>query len=129
MPGRLDSLGAVAKRLVDDFGKTATLTRFTRVNDRATGKTTATASAPETVIVTPPTPFATGNQGQTQGQRRIPGAVIQEGDLIAEFGALSQAKPSIGDRLTLDGEDFQIVAIGTTYSGENAALYPVQLRV
>jgi len=124
MPGRLDTLGTVAQKLVNDFGKTVTLTRVTRTNNRATGKTTTTETT-ETVVVTPPVPFA----GETQGQRRIPGAVVKEGDIIADFAALDQDKPSIGDRLTIDGEDFQIIAIGTTYSGENAALYPVQLRV
>ncbi len=124
MPGRLDTLGAVAQRLVNDFGKTMTLTRVIRTPNRATGKTT-TATTTETVVGTPPVPFA----GETQGERRFPGAVFKEGDLITELAALDQAKPSIGDRLLIDGDDFQIMAIGTTYSGENAALYPVQLRV
>lgn len=128
MPGRLDSLGTVAQRLVNSFGKTAQLTRITRVPNRATGKTATTAAAPETVVITPPEPFSAGRQGETQGQARIPGAVVKEGDLIADFAALDQAKPSIGDQLTFDGETFQIIAIGVVYSGENAALYPVQLR-
>lgn len=128
MPGRLDGLGAVAQRLVNDFGKSATLTRVTQTKNRATGKSTTTTTT-EAVVVTPPTSFSAGRQGETQGQHRIPGAAVEEGDLICDFAALDVAKPDIGDRLLIDGDDFQIIAIGVTYSGENAALFPVQLRV
>lgn len=128
MPGRLDNLGEVAQRLVNDFGKTASLTRITKTANKTTGKSAIVRATPQTVVITPPETFQAGRQGETQGQSRIPGAVVKEGDLITDFAALDQAKPSIGDELTFDGETFQIIAIGTIYSGENAALYPVQLR-
>ncbi len=117
MPGALDGLGQTASDLVTKFGKSAVLTRITLTQNQLTGTSTK-ATTTEPVIITPPAPFTAS---------RREGSTIQKGDSITSVAALDVAEPAIGDRLAIGSQVFQIVDVGTVWSGENAALYELGL--
>jgi len=123
MPGKLDGLANTASALVTDFGKTATLTRVTKTSSAATGKSTV-STATETVIVTPPVPPSALGAALS----RLGGTSAEVGQFTCAVAANDVAEPAIGDRLTIDGRTYQIIAVTPVYAGEVAALYEMELR-
>jgi hypothetical protein len=121
MTGKLDSIMVpLADSLITDFGKTATYKQVTSTFSASTGKTTSTET-PSTVIVTPPAPYK---------QNRIDGTVVQTGDVTCNIaGQAISFTPQIGDRINLNSLDWQIVGVNPVFSGEQIALYKLQLRL
>ena len=118
MPGKLDNLDRTAESLIETFGAPATLQRVTTTFNASSG-TTVETTADESIIVTPPEPF---------DQRRIDGTLIRESDLRTLMKGRSISAPSIGDRLTLYGETYQVVRSVPAYAGTVPAYYEIQLR-
>ena len=117
MPGKLDSLQAVATKLINDFGGPATLRTISQTFSAATGKTTDTFSD-TSVNATPPEPYAVG---------RIDNSVIQTQDLstLVQGAGLS---PKVGDRFIKDTVDYQVVRVRPQSAGTVIAFYELQLR-
>lgn len=121
MSGKLDSvMGPLATTLIADFGGPVTLTRVTRVFNPATGKTTDTSTT-FTVNMSPPNPYTKG---------RINGTVIQSSDLWAYIPASAPSGAPDGktDEITLSGVKHKVVSVKPVYSGQQVAMYEVQLR-
>jgi len=120
MPGKLDSvLVPLANKLVNDFGKTVTYKQRVSSYDATTGKTTFTETE-SSAIITPPEPYR---------QNRIDGTTIQAGDAVANIaGSSISFVPAISDRIDLNGSDWQVVRVNPVFSGEEVAIYELQLR-
>ena len=124
MPGRLDSLQAVATRLINDFGGPATLRSVTRAYSPTTGNVTETV-VDTAVNATPPEPFKVSRTGSTT--RANDDTAIRESDLnsLVKGDGLS---PKAGDRLIKDGEEYQIVGVRPQSAGTVIAFYELHLR-
>lgn len=120
MPGKLDSVMVpLAKQLIGDFGLTVTYKVRSNSFDVTTGKTTFTESS-SSAIITPPEPYK---------QNRIDGSVIQQGDVMTSIAqsAISFV-PTISDRVLFNSVDWEVVAVNPIFSGEQIAMYELQLR-
>lgn len=120
MPGQLDTLRQTALDLVTKFGKDAVLRRYTSTFNVATGKNVKT-SADTAVIITPPDPV---------NQRWINNGTAKFGDAMCSLAAqgLTVIPDTTTDKLVFDGREWQIVVVSPTYSGQQVALYTLQLR-
>jgi len=120
MPGQLDSvLRPVAERLIENFGIPITYRRLTKTFSAATGKNTTTETLFST-ISSPPEPV---------NNQRIDGTAIQVGDMLTLLKSLNLGfTPSIGDRVTIGADLWQVVGVTPLYSGALVAAYELQLR-
>jgi hypothetical protein len=121
MPGKLDSVMVpLAKKLVGDFGHTVTYKAITKTFAPGTGVTTNTTTSYTGVVITPPEPYK---------QNRINETTIKTGDVMTSVSQSAISfTPQIGDAVTLNGADWEVVAVNWVYSGEQVALYELQLR-
>jgi hypothetical protein len=122
MTGFLDPvMRPLAKGLISQFGLNATLVREVETYDPSTGKNTV-ASTSYTITTSPPAPY---------NQNRVNGTTILQGDLqvlIAGDG-FPATEPDINtDKVVFEGERWQVVASNPVYSGEQIAMWEVQLR-
>lgn len=120
MPGKLDSVMVpLANKLIGDFGLTVTYKQVTTSFDVSTGKTTDT-EATSSAVVAPPEPYK---------QNRIDGTTIRNGDIMTAIAQSAIAfTPAINDRVTLNGVDWEVIAVNPVFSGEQVAMYELQLR-
>ena len=120
MTGALDSeILPLAKELADEFGKAVTLVSVSETFDPATGNTTTTETT-HLVNAVPPQAF---------NKSRIDGSLIQAGDTVIGLPAQPLSDPpTTEDKLRFDGGTWTVVAVDPIYSGEQVALYNVQVR-
>lgn len=115
----LDRIRQRVAEIISDKGKTVVYKAVSKSYSRETGGTTETVTS-TTVKVSPPEPYAT---------RFVDGDLIKVGDtsvLLADYG--SEITPNEGDKITIDSEDWTIVRVEKTYSGELVAAWGLQLR-
>jgi len=120
MTGALDStMRGLASDLAGRLGKTVTYVEVTESFDPATGQTTTTTTETQLAAVPP----------QSFNFDRIDDSVIKAGDAVVTLPVLDMPKePTTDDRLKMDGTTWQIVRVKPVASGENFALYEVQIR-
>lgn len=106
-------------RAVDRVGKAVTFVQVSETFDPATGSTTETTT--DTAITAiPPQDFRF---------EQMDGSLIQSGDLVLGLPAVDMpVEPTTEDRVKMDGDIWSIVAVRPKSSGEQDALYQVQVR-
>jgi hypothetical protein len=130
MTNRFDNIfGDLAVRLIDNtFGTTATLRKVARAYDSVAGSNTETVTDYEIKV----TPRTRGGVGIQQGSRveRFDGLTETEISYTSTAARTLPAGivPVIGDRLLYDGIDFAVIAVNITFSGDDAAVYQMELR-
>ena len=110
---------ATADKLLDKFGKSITLTSIVEGSyDPATGDMGAgtTTSTTHTAII------------KDYNGIDFIGGVIQSGDRKVMIAALGTTMPQPADKVTVDSEVYQVVAVRYVWSGELPALYELQVR-
>lgn len=110
---------ATADKLLDKFGKSITLTSIVEGSyDPATGDMGAgtTTSTTHTAIIK-----------DYNGIDFISG-VVQAGDRKIMIAALGAPTPQPADKVTIDSEVYQVIAVRYVWSGELPALYELQVR-
>lgn len=120
MTGKLDKqMRLAAQRLVDDFGKPVTIRRTTSTYDVQLGKT-----------YTSTTDYNVNGALENYADRRIDGSLILSGDLQVTIPArdLAITPDQETDALILDSETWSIVNLSRIYSGEQVAVYQMQVR-
>jgi len=120
MTGKLDKrMRALGQRLVDAYGKPVTLRRTTSTYDPATG-TTSTST----------TNYSVNGVLEGYEDSRIDGTVVQAGDLRVTIPAQNLAiAPSMEtDALVIGSGTWTLVNVRPTYSGEQVAIYELQVR-
>lgn len=110
---------ATGLRLLEKYGKPCTITRVTEgTYDPATGSISA-----ESVVTS--TPFALIED--YKGIDFISG-MIEKTDRKVTIPAKGQDEPAPNDRLSIDGVTYSVISVGVVWSGEQAALYVMQVR-
>lgn len=116
-----DKLVPAAQRLINKFGKTATVTtEAAKTYDPETGKTSNTGETVNTVKISPPAPYEI---------RYITAGVVDVGDqrtIIAAKDLTFTLKT--GQLLTVDSDKWRIVSVNSIRSGEQIAAFELQLR-
>lgn len=119
MTGKLDPLGGTVRRLVAAFGKTVTLVRPDIIYDPNTGGTYSTETE-FSVVVTPPREYSL---------ERVDGTLIHAGDTSIGLPTKNApVTPRESDKIRMDGNTWSIVQIEYLASGEEYAMYRLQLR-
>lgn len=108
----------LSKSLIGRFGKTITIAHSVFVYDPATGGSveSITSFAIKAIIEDyKGTDFASG--------------LIQQGDKKITIPAVGIEKPKPGYTMTFDSMTFQVVRVTETWSGEQVAVYEIQVRI
>lgn len=110
----------MAKKLIAQFGTSATLRRESRTYVVATGKNTTT-NTDTSVTISPP---------QRYNRRRHPDTLIEDGDMMTYLAAsgLSITPSPKTDKVIYASTEWQIVQIWPLISGDQTAAYLLQLR-
>lgn len=117
---------ATGLRLLEKYGKPCTISRIIEgAYDPATGNISA-----ESVVTS--TPFAliedySGILQSSEGIALISG-MIEKTDRKVTIPAKGQDEPAPNDRLSIDGVTYSVISVGVVWSGEQAALYVMQVR-
>lgn len=110
---------ATGLRLLEKYGKPCTISRVTEgTYDPATGSISA-----ESVVTS--TPF--GLIEDYKGIDFISG-MIEKTDRKVTIPSQGQNEPVPNDRLTIDGVTYAVISVSIVWSGEQAALYVMQVR-
>jgi hypothetical protein len=108
-----------ADTLLDKFGKSITLTSIVEgTYDPATGDMSA-----NTITNTTHTAIIKDYNGID-----FISGVVQAGDRKVMIAALGAPTPQPADKVTVDSEVYQVVAVRHIWSGELPALYEMQVR-
>lgn len=109
----------LALELIEELGKPVLFTIETKTHD-LTGKVTVTGTASHTRNITPPEPF---------DSRYVDGTLIKQDDVQCYVAASGLPfTPAKGIKVAIDGKLFHVEATRSVYSGEQVALYWMQLR-
>lgn len=114
---QLDKLVITAKKLIDKFGKTLTVTR--RGNGGYDPSTLENKKQPNEVQSTKVTPPEKLTKEYIDAETGIKGMV----QTYASPELLTNWVPSKGDLANIDGEEWQILKVITHYSGDLIVLY------
>ena len=129
--GLLDGpLRSVAANLVGKFGKPVTVKYVaTGTYDPATGSTTGGSyiSANVRVVVGDAAQLARGGFGET-GEVRMDDLALTVAAQTFEAAFGAAAVPATDDEITIDGSVYMVVQVKPTWSGEQVALYELQVR-
>jgi hypothetical protein len=116
---------AVGTTLTNLFGFTAT---YTSVVDGGIDTSTGLPSlseTPQSLIVTPPAEYTV---------EATDGTVVQIHDMFTLIAgeawdeAFPTIQPQIGDKMTINNQEYAVVNPNPVYSGEQIAVYKIQLR-
>lgn len=120
MTGALDAeMRDTAKELADELGKPVTITRETSSFDPSTGDTTTTTTD-YNANAAPPEQF---------NLDKVDGTLVQAGDVILAVPAKGLSiSPNTSDKAKFDGDTYTIASVRPRYSGEQVALWELQLR-
>jgi len=120
MPGALDAeMRQVASDLAGELGKTVTFLQVEEVFDPSTGTTTTNTTETELTAV-PPQDFRF---------EQMDGTLIQSGDMMLGLPAVDvPVRPTTEHKVKMDGSTWSIVAVRPQASGEEIALYQLQVR-
>lgn len=113
-------IGATAKRLIDRYGKPMLLKKPSVGDyDTATGTVTVHSTA-YTVrgVIRDPSVFELDTSSVERGDRFV---------MLAATGLIAAA-PQPGDILTIANDDWRAVRVNSTFSGEDVAVYELQVR-
>lgn len=108
-----------ADKLLDKFGKAITLTSIAEgVYDPTTGEMSGGTTT------------STNHAAAIKDYKGIDfiSGVIQAGDRKVIIAALGAPTPQPADKVTIDSEVYQVVAVRHVWSGELPALYEMQVR-
>jgi hypothetical protein len=109
----------LAVKLLNKFGKIITLQSITEGSyDPSTGDMSANT-------ITTYSPFAI--IGDYNGIK-LTGGTIQQGDRKVTIAALGYALPQPADKVIIDNESYNVIAVKNTWSGNLSALYEMQVR-
>lgn len=113
-------LRSISEDLIAQLGTTATLHTSTRSFSVATGQVTV-SDVNTTVQCTPPFPYE---------KERIDGTIVQSGDAETLIAAKTLATAPVAekDELTFAGIRWKVIAVNPVYSGDEVAVYVLQLR-
>lgn len=110
---------ATADRLIGKFGKQVTLTRVTEgTYNPDTGELSGGSTTTQTVVAL---------VKDFNGIEILTGA-IQAGDRKVSIAALNATEPQIGDKMTIDSLDYNVLSVKSIWSGEKTAVYELQVR-
>lgn len=122
-----DRLRPLVRDLFEAMGKSATLRREDQGTfDPGTGTYTGGGTTDHDVTVSPPEGFR---------QENIDGTLVQASDLQTSIPAKglpiapTTGTESLTDTLLVDGTEYQIVRVTPVYSGEQLAMFTLQVRV
>lgn len=102
----------MAKKLVDQFGKSVTLIQVSQgAFDPATGAVANTEVTSTVKCVVEPVKVAIG-----------------EGAMMGDVKATFYVAVAVGDRVIVGDDEFRIIAVNKNYSGEQVATYVATMR-
>ena len=111
-----DDLATTAAELISEFGMSVTITRDTRTTDPVTGAVTGDA----------PTTYTPKGIVRRYDDRLIDGTRILASD--RELVLDNTVEPIASDKLTIDGEQWDIVTISDANPAGTPIVYFVQVR-
>lgn len=110
---------SLADKLFTKFGKSITITSIVEgAYDPSTGEMSGGTSTTTTHIAL---------IKDFKGSDLIDG-VIQAGDRQATIAALNATTPQPADKVTIDSEVYQVIAVRNVWSGELPAFFEMQVR-
>lgn len=102
----------MAKKLVDQYGKSVTLIRVTKgAFDPETGAVANTETTATVKCIIEPVKVAIG-----------------EGAMMGDVKATFYAAVAVGDRVIVGDDEFRVIAANKNYSGEQIATYTAMMR-
>lgn len=122
MATQLDKkMRATAERLITKFGKAAQYTQHSDgAYDPSTGAVSSAGPDSHNVTIAPPAGY---------DEHFVDGDSVQSSDLKTSLSAsMISFEPAVRDELTVDGKRYTILHVNPLYSGEQVALYELQLR-
>lgn len=121
--GILDApLRNVASTLATKFGQEVTITFRTTGSYNATTGTAAKTDATQTVRAIVEPYKARFQAGETEG-----GARANDLQLTIAAQGLTR-EPNVGDKVSVGGQEHEVVEVDPTYSGDQVAIYTVHVR-
>lgn len=115
-----DVMVPAALELIDELGKLLTFTPPTGTYIPGGGEKTGEAPAPFARKAAPPTAYE---------KSLATGAFIQEGNTLTFVAASGLTQlPALGWKVDVDGETWTATRVTAIYSGEDIALYEVELE-
>jgi len=112
----------LAKDQIDEFGTAATIVRTTSTFNNVTNVATTTAANYSIKISPPSVPVI----------QEVDGDHVRRDDLFALVADLNNSAwtpPRINDdTVTFQGTNYKIVGVTPTYSGDQIAMYKIQMR-
>lgn len=107
-----------ASDLITKFGKSLTLkTVVNGTYDPATGEITNTETTATVLGIV-----------KDYASNEIDGTMVLVGDRKVSIAALGNTEPQTTDKITIDGVDWQVVAVSGIWSGELKAMHVIQVR-
>ena len=113
-------LQTATSSILTDLGLSATYNSIAKVGDPTTGDVTETVGASVSTSVTPPAPFLTEGMQASD--------TIRMGDIRTFLQYADVNSPSVGDRVTLNSIDYNIISVSSVYAGDDIVLFELQLR-
>ena len=107
----------LAKTLSTAFGTDITITYVTAGSFNPTTQT----ATPSTSTSSVPAVISEFDVLEVNG-------LVEAGDVKVDVPALGITEPKADDTVTIGSDVFQVVSVRTTYSGDQAALYELQVR-
>lgn len=107
----------LAKTLATTFGTDVTITYVTA----GTFNPTTQTATPSTTTDSVPAVISSFDLLEVSG-------LVEAGDVKVDIPAQGITEPKVDDRVTIGSDVFQVISVRTSYSGEQAALYELQVR-
>ena len=98
----------------------ATYNSIAKVGDPTTGDVTETVGAGVSTTVTPPIPFL------TEGMQASDTIRVDDLRTFLQYTAVNS--PGVGDRVTLNSINYNIISVSPVYAGDDIVLFELQLR-
>jgi len=113
-------LQTATSSILTDLGLSATYNSIAKVGDPTTGDVTETVGAAVSTTVTPPAPYL------TEGMQASDTIRINDIRTFLQYTAVNS--PGVGDRVTLNSIDYNIISVSPVYAGDDIVLFELQLR-
>ena len=113
-------LQTATSSILTDLGLSATYNSIAKVGDPTTGDVTETVGAGVSTTVTPPGPFL------TEGMQASDTIRVDDLRTFLQYAAVNS--PGVGDRVTLNSINYNIISVSPVYAGDDIVLFELQLR-
>ena len=113
-------LQTATSSILTDLGLSATYNSIAKVGDPTTGDVTETVGAGVSTTVTPPIPFL------TEGMQASDTIRVDDLRTFLQYTAVNS--PGVGDRVTLNSINYNIISVSPVYAGDDIVLFELQLR-